>query len=116
MASKENNLKDGVIDLSDNATVVTESTISVDEVGAIRTIRNRSVEITNKLGQVRLEYLRIESQAERVRGVEAELLEEYKRLVDQEQDTFKSLNEKYGDGKLDLDTGTFTPTSAVTNL
>ena len=111
MASKKQ-VEETVIDLSEQAT---NGKITEDEVGAIRTIRNRSAEITLKIGQLRLEQVRVQTRLAQVTQAEVELLEEYGRLVQQEQDTFKSLSDKYGQGSLDLDTGTFTPLQESTD-
>lgn len=111
MANSKKDVQDTVMDLSTPTATVTPSTITDDEVGAIRTIRKRSSELVVKLGQVRLEQIRINSLANQVGEAEKEVLAEYGRLVQQEQDTFKSLSEKYGDGSLDLETGTFTPSA-----
>jgi len=104
--------KDGVLDLSQNVVedaVVNNGQLTEDEIGAVRNIRNRSTEITLKLGQLRLEQIRVQSRLAQVNNSETELIEEYGRLVQQEQDTFSSISEKYGQGELNLETGTFTP-------
>lgn len=106
-------IKDNVIDLSKAGQVNEAGKITDDELGAIRTIQNRRTEITVKLGQVRLEQLRLQTMVANVSQAENQLVEEFNRLLQQEQDTFKSLADKYGQGQLNPQTGEFTPLENV---
>jgi len=116
MANKQN-----VLDLTDakvvdeptettsNGSVQGSTQISQDDLGALRAIRTRYSELVNKLGQVSIEKVRLQTLQNTVKKAEDEAIEEYNRLVQQEQDTFNALSERYGQGNLDLETGKFTP-------
>jgi len=78
-----------------------------EEVTSINGLRQEVANVFTQLGQVAIEKKRRISEIE---GVENQLLQKHAELQTQEQELFKSLNEKYGDGNYDPTTGEFTPT------
>ena len=77
-----------------------------EEVSQINQLRQDVAEVFTKLGQIQIEKKR---RIEEVTQVEDELLNKHSNLVQLEQDIFKGLNEKYGDGNYDPTTNSFIP-------
>lgn len=76
------------------------------EVKEINDLRFEVGSVFTQLGQVQIEKRK---RLEELELNEAELLAKYKELVLKEDSLFKGLNEKYGDGDYDPNTGIFTP-------
>ena len=77
-----------------------------DEVKEINQLRFDVGAVFTKLGQIQIEK---KKRLEELEENEANLLIQYKELVTKEDTLFKELNEKYGDGDYDPNTGIFTP-------
>jgi predicted transcriptional regulator len=77
-----------------------------DEVKQINQLRFDVGSVFTQLGQIQIEK---KKRLEELEENEANLLIQYKELVAKEDTLFKELNEKYGDGDYDPNTGIFTP-------
>jgi hypothetical protein len=77
-----------------------------EEVEQINQLRDDVSLIFVQMGQVALER---KKRLEELEEIESQLLKQHQDLVEKEQELFKSLNEKYGDGNYDPTTGIFTP-------
>lgn len=77
-----------------------------EEQQQILTLRQEVSQVFTQLGQVRVEK---EKRLKEIKSFENQLLEKHGELSQKEQELFASLNEKYGDGSYDPDTGVFTP-------
>ena len=77
-----------------------------EEVSQINQLRQDVAGVFTQLGQVQIEKQRRLSELE---NLEKELIEKHGNLVTLEQEIFKGLNEKYGDGNYDPNTNTFIP-------
>ena len=80
---------------------------SEEEVGQINQLRQEVANVFTQLGQISIERNR---RLDELDDLEEQLIAKHKELQQQEQDLFKGLNEKYGDGNYDPATNTFTPT------
>jgi len=78
-----------------------------EEVQSINQLRQDVSNVFTQLGQLSIERNR---RLDELDDLEEQLIEKHKELQQQEQDLFKGLNEKYGDGNYDPTTNTFTPT------
>lgn len=78
-----------------------------EEVGQINQLRQEVANVFTQLGQVSLERKR---RIQELDGIENQLIQKHQELQQQEQELFKGLNEKYGDGNYDPNTGEFVPT------
>ena len=78
-----------------------------EEVSQINQLRQDVAGVFTQLGQLQIEKQRRLSELE---NLEKELIEKHGNLVTLEQEIFKGLNEKYGDGNYDPTTNIFTPT------
>ena len=79
-----------------------------EEIGEINQLRQDATNVFLQLGQLTLER---KKRLEELDTLESQLLQNQKELAEREQNLFKSLNEKYGDGNYDPNTGVFTPLS-----
>jgi len=77
-----------------------------EEIGQINKLREQFTQIFVQLGQVALEK---KAKLDELNLLESQLIESHSKLVEEEEIIFKSLNEKYGDGDYDPNTGIFTP-------
>jgi hypothetical protein len=77
-----------------------------EEVKEINDLRFEVGSVFTQLGQVQIEKRK---RLEELEQNETSLLEKYTELVAKEDILFKGLNEKYGDGDYDPNTGIFTP-------
>ena len=77
-----------------------------EEVGQINQLRQEVSQVFIQLGQLTLER---KKRLEELDNFESQLQQSHQSLVEKEQEIFKSLNEKYGDGNYDPTTGIFTP-------
>lgn len=77
-----------------------------DEVKEINQLRFDVGAVFTQLGQIQIEK---KKRLEELEENETNLLIKYKELVAKEDTLFKELNEKYGDGDYDPNTGIFTP-------
>jgi len=77
-----------------------------EEQNQISEIRQQANQVFSQLGQVRIERAR---RLKEVDDAEENLLVQHQELVTKEQELFKTLNEKYGDGNYNPETGEFTP-------
>ena len=78
-----------------------------EEVQSINQLRQDVANVFTQLGQISIERNR---RLDELDELEEQLIERHKQLQTQEQELFKGLNEKYGDGNYDPTTNTFTPT------
>jgi hypothetical protein len=83
-----------------------------EEVEQINQLRDDVSLVFVQIGQVSLER---KKRLEELEEIESQLLKQHQDLVEKEQELFKSLNEKYGDGNYDPNTGIFTPINNEVN-
>ena len=65
--------------------------------------------IQASFGQLRVQKILLEQQGESLEEAEVKMEADYKDLQGTERDLVKELNDKYGPGQLDPQTGVFTP-------
>ena len=65
--------------------------------------------IQSSFGQIRVQKILAEQQAEALEEAEVKMEADYKEMQDTERELVQQLNEKYGPGQLDPQTGVFTP-------
>lgn len=90
-----------------------EIKFTTEEVEQINNLRIQASQIFTQLGQISIEkdrrHKQHEQQLDELKKAETELYEKHTELATTEQTMFKTLNEKYGDGNYDPETGIFTP-------
>ncbi len=77
-----------------------------EEINSINQLKTDVELVFTQLGQLSIEKKR---RNDEVDEIETQLFKQHQDLVEKEQELFKSLNEKYGDGNYDPNTGIFTP-------
>ena len=83
------------------------------ELQSLQELSTKSNGITNRFGQLAIAKINLEKQSEAVEEEEFKLHEELENLKKEEQETLKSITDKYGPGSLDPQTGVFTPSVEV---
>tara|TARA_R100000908_G_scaffold64029_2_gene46573 strand:+ start:454 stop:738 length:285 start_codon:yes stop_codon:yes gene_type:complete len=80
-----------------------------DELTNIESIRDGFNEVQTLLGRLEIQRIQTEQALENIHNDKLRLETRYSDLVDEERKMVQDLNEKYGPGNLDPDTGVFTP-------
>ena len=81
-----------------------------DELTNIESIRDGFNEVQTLLGRLEIQRIQTEQALENIHNDKLRLETRYSDLVDEERKVVSDLQEKYGPGNLDPDTGVFTPT------
>lgn len=81
-----------------------------EEVQQVRSLQGKYSEVVAQMGYARVERLKTKSRLEEIEKRELDLETAYKELNSQELQLIDSLQNKYGEGVLDIQSGTFTPT------
>lgn len=77
-----------------------------EEVAELNQLRQDVSNIFTRLGQLAIEKKR---RVDEIVAIEEELLKQHSSLQEKEQEMFKGLNDKYGDGNYDPATNVFVP-------
>lgn len=83
-----------------------------EDMEQIKKIQNEYIRITAELGQLEIEKIITEKRLESVMNMKHELWNKYEEVRSSEQTMIQSFNTKYGDGVLDLESGTFQPNTS----
>lgn len=84
-------------------------TLTQEEITKVQDIRKNYVNIQNAFGQLHLTKLNLEKQLSQIDSNYESLTTEYEKTQTAEKDLVKSIQDKYGVGTLDIESGTFTP-------
>ncbi len=100
--------------MADEAKVVESSEMKFtdEELQSLQDLQNGYQEKQANLGQLSVQRILLNQQLEALEARQVELESEYEAVQQQERDLVQKLNEKYGPGQLDPQTGVFTPTEA----
>ena len=85
-----------------------------DELKSLNDLNNGYTTKQQQFGQLKVQRILLTQQLEALDETEIRLETEYSELQKSEQQLVQSLNEKYGPGQLDPNTGVFTPTAQET--
>ena len=80
----------------------TPQSFTPEELNQIKELRNQLNQLTYKFGQYSLSKIKLEETGDKLK-------EELFNLEAQEKNLAQSLSNKYGNGSIDIETGTFTP-------
>tara|TARA_Y100001938_G_C7882357_1_gene325618 strand:+ start:172 stop:480 length:309 start_codon:yes stop_codon:yes gene_type:complete len=89
-----------------------QSKFSEDEMKTIKELQSTYVALQNSLGQIGISRIRLQQQEEAYDKAEENIRKGFSEAQEKEKEFVKSINEKYGDGNLDINTGIFTPKSS----
>jgi adenylate kinase len=79
------------------------------DIESITNIQGQFTEYTNTLGLMQIDEKTINNQLVMIEEKKNEMFQKLDELRNQEQELFNSLQEKYGQGQINLEEGTFTP-------
>jgi len=86
-----------------------EVKLSADEITKITDIRKNYFSIQTAVGQLSLTKVNLNSQLVRINEQEKNVFDEYAKTQEGERTLVKSLQDKYGVGTLNIESGTFHP-------
>ena len=97
--------------MADEAKVVesSEMKFTEEELQSLQDLQNGYQEKQAQLGQLAVQRILLEQQSDALSVRQEEVQQEYQDVQEQERDIVAKLNEKYGPGQLDPQTGVFTP-------
>ena len=81
-----------------------------DELKSLQELQNNYQEKQTLFGQLAVQKILLDQQMDALETRKTEVEQEYEGVQQQEMDLVKTLNEKYGPGSLNPETGVFTPT------
>jgi chromosome segregation ATPase len=82
-----------------------------DSVQAVKDLQSRYATNTAQIGQVEVELHLLKRRLVQIEELRINLFNTYDDLQKEEKELVESLNQKYGDGVLDLDSGKFIPSA-----
>jgi len=80
-----------------------------EELSGIREVRNSFNNITTNFGSLEVQRIQAEQRLAAIEQQKVIAENEYNQVIQQEAELLNNLNEKYGQGTLDLEQGIFTP-------
>ena len=87
----------------------TAITLTESELNALRELREKYALSTTQFGQLKIEKRLIQKELERLDRLEEEFESQYDAIIETEVALVKQIEETYGQGNVDLETGIFTP-------
>ena len=88
-----------------------EIKFSDKELKSLKQIQQDYLECQTAFGQIAIQKIALQQQIDNLAKGEEEYAKKYSETQVKEKEVGKELNEKYGSGNLDPDTGVFTPNS-----
>ncbi len=82
-----------------------------DELSALRKVQQDYLECQTAFGQIAVQKIALQQQIDILSKSETDYVEKYSATQELERGVAKTLNDKYGSGNLDPETGIFTPSS-----
>ena len=87
----------------------TTTTLTETELSALRELREQYALLTTQFGQLKIEKRLIEKELQRLNELETQFEEQYDSIIESEISLVKQIEDSYGQGNVDLETGMFTP-------
>ena len=92
-----------------------EVKFSDDELQSLQSLQTGYQEKQAMLGQIAVQRIVLSQQMDALEARQVELESEYGNVQEEERELVQTLNDKYGPGTLDPQTGVFTPTPPPTD-
>ena len=83
-----------------------------DEMSKLTELQQTYAAVQNTLGQLSVSRIRVSQELGSLDEAESKLRNDFVETQQKERDFVQEINNKYGDGNLDLNTGVFTPRPA----
>jgi len=87
----------------------TAITLTESELNALRELREKYALSTTQFGQLKIEKRLVQKELERLDRLEEEFEIQYDAIIDTEVALVKQIEDTYGQGNVELETGIFTP-------
>lgn len=87
----------------------TAITLTESELNALKELREKYALSTTQFGQLKIEKRLIQKELDRLNRLEEEFESQYDAIIESEIVLVKQIEETYGQGNIDLETGIFTP-------
>ena len=87
----------------------TATTLTETELNALKELREKYALSTTQFGQLKIEKRLLQKELDRLNRLEEEFESQYDAIIESEIVLVKQIEETYGQGNIDLDTGIFTP-------
>ena len=84
-----------------------------DELEQLQGLQTSYQEKQLQFGQLKVQKILLQQQSDTLEETEVKLEEDYKGVQETERGIVQQLNEKYGPGSLNPETGVFTPTETI---
>jgi chromosome segregation ATPase len=79
------------------------------DIQAVKDLQSKYATNTAQIGQIEVELHLLKKRLDQITEIRDGLFQQYEQLQTDEKELVESLNQKYGDGVLDLDSGRFIP-------
>ena len=90
-----------------------DTSASSEDIERVKQLRTKYAATTAQIGQLEIELHITKKRVTELEKFRESLLDNYVKLQTEEQNLVKELNEKYGDGILDLEENKFVPASTT---
>lgn len=98
--------------MSENIEQVTERDFEQEDIDFVKSLQSKYARTTAQIGQIEIELHLLNKRLEQTKDLREKLFTDYSNLQTEETELVKKLNEKYGDGVLDIDSGKFIPSGS----
>lgn len=98
--------------MSENIEQVTERDFEQEDIDFVKSLQSKYARTTAQIGQIEIELHLLNKRLEQTKDLREKLFTDYSNLQTEETELVKKLNEKYGDGVLDIDSGKFIPSES----
>ena len=88
-----------------------EKEFEQQDVESVKDLQSRYATTTAQIGQLEVELHLLNKRLGELNELREQLFNTYESLQSEEKELVNNLNEKYGDGVLDLDSGRFIPSN-----
>jgi hypothetical protein len=82
------------------------------DIQAVKDLQSKYATNTAQIGQIEVELHLLKKRLDQITEIRDGLFQQYEQLQTDEKELVESLNQKYGDGVLDLDSGRFIPSAS----
>ena len=90
---------------------IIEKEFQAEDIQSVKDLQSRYASNTAQIGQVEVELHLLKRRLSQLEELRTGLFTSYDELQKEEKQLVETLNEKYGDGVLDLDSGRFIPST-----
>lgn len=86
---------------------VTGKDFEQEDIDSVKSLQSKYARTTAQVGQIEIELHLLTKRLEQTKEMREKLFTDYSTLQEEETELVTKLNEKYGDGVLDIDSGKF---------